>query len=309
MKKNLSAKRRREAPHQGLKNKLFFLMMGAAVSAAAPAQVPDASIKLDVYANYLSEQPGRTTIRLFDALGHVSTVGLRLRTDLGFQAYASQKLQIIPHGGDPDHLDEYYVESPGNWVVGKQYLPFGQGSLLHESALAVRSDLFITTLELPITVAACDAGPGRQLGVVARVGDHFGASAAIGEHFGIAGSSLALIRQPTQAADVGHGYHAIYGLDFDSRQDEWEFRAEAMALRAPETPTDLTDIVADATVHYDPSSQRGFEIGITHSARERADFVRFQAFIKPIAKVSIEPMIRFRNFELFDVSVSLHVKL
>jgi len=236
-------------------------------------------------------------------------VGLRLRTDLGFQAYAAQKLQIIPHGGDPDQLDEYYVESPGNWVVGKQYLPFGQGSLLHESALAVRSDLFVTMLELPVTVAACDAGPGRQLGVVARVGDHFGASAAYGQHFGIAGTSLALIRLPTRAADVGHGYHSVYGVDFDSRQDEWEFRGEALVLRAPETTTDLTDVVVDATVHYDPSAQRGFEVGVTHSARERADFVRFQAFIKPISKVSIEPMVRFKNAQLFDVSVSLHVKL
>src|ERR1035438_3057947 len=111
------------------------------MAAASKAQVPDASIKLNIYANYFSEQAGRTTIRLYDALGHLSTVGLRLRTDLGVQVYASQKLQLIPHGGDPDHLDEYYVESPGNWVVGKQYLPFGNGSLFHESALAVRSDI------------------------------------------------------------------------------------------------------------------------------------------------------------------------
>ncbi|MHB8635266.1 MAG: hypothetical protein ACYC96_02210 [Fimbriimonadaceae bacterium] len=284
------------------------IALAAVLASAAPAQVPDASIKLNLYANYFSDPTGRTTIRLYDTLGHLSTVGLRLRTDLGFQAFAAQKLQIIPHGGDPDQLDEYYVESPGSWIVGKQYLPFGQGSLLHESALAVSSSLTIAPLELPLTVAACDAGPGRQLGVVARLGDHFGASAAIGEHFGIAGTSFALIRPPTQAADVGHGFRQIYGIDFSSRQDEWEFRGEAVTLRGPETSTDRTDVVVDATVHYDPTSRRGYEVGITHSARERADFVRFQAFVRPLAQLSIEPLIRFRNFELFDVSVALHVK-
>ena len=289
-----------------MKPPLFLLTLAAAT--AASAQVPDASIKLNIYANYFSEQSGRTTIRLYDTLGHVSTVGLRLRTDLGFQVYAAQKFQIIPHGGDPDQLDEYYVESPGNWVVGKQYLPFGAGSLFHESALAVRSDVSITSLELPVSVAACDAGPGRQLGVVARVGDHIGASAAVGEHFGISGTSFDLIRLPTQAPDVGHGFHAIYGVDYSSRQDEWGFKGEALVLRGPETPTDQTDIVGDLSVRYDPSSQRGFEVGITHSARERADFIRLQAFISPIGKLSIEPMVRFRNAGLFDISLAVHVK-
>lgn len=281
----------------------------AGLIATAPAQFPDASIKLDLYANYFSAQAGRTTIRLYDTLGHVSTVGLRLRTDLGVQVYAAQKFQVIPHGGDPDQLDEYYVESPGNWTVGKQYLPFGHGALLHESALAVRSDFVLSLFELPVAVAACDAGSGRQLGVVTRVGDHFGLSAAVGEHFGIAGSSFSFIRPPTAAADEGHGYRAIYGGDFVSRQDEWEFRFEAATLRAPETAADKTDVIVDASVRYDISRTRSFEVGVTHSARERADFVRFQAFVSPIGKVTIEPMVRFRNAELQDVSVALHIKL
>gem|GEM_PF-619585 len=278
-------------------------------ASTAYAQVPDVSIKLNLYGSYLSEQPGRTTVRLYDALGHLSTVGLRVRTDLGFQAFVAQKLQLIPHGGDSDQLDEYYVESPGNWIIGKQYLPFGQGALIHESALAVRSSAYITQLELPVTFAACDAGPGRQVGVIGRVGDHFGVSGAFGQHFGISGTSLALIRPPTQAADVGHGFDDVYGIDYSSQQDEWSFRVEGLLLRGPETPSDKSDVVADLAVHYDPSAQRGYEVGVTHSARERADFVRIQGFIKPYTKLSIEPMVRFRNAQLLDVSVVLHVKL
>src|SRR5208283_790990 len=90
----------RDAARAGMKR--CILPLALLTAAGARAQVPDASIKLNLYANYLSEQSGRTTIRLYDTLGRLSTVGLRLRTDLGVQVYAAQKLQIIPHGGDPD---------------------------------------------------------------------------------------------------------------------------------------------------------------------------------------------------------------
>src|SRR5579872_3968517 len=131
-------------------------------SCAAHAQLPDATIKLNLYGDYVTDHTGRTTTRLYDTLGHLSTVGLQFRTDLGVQLFVTQKLQIVQHGGDPDQLDQYYVESEGNWRVGKQYLPFAQNGLFNESALAVRSDWTIPQLELPIKVSACDAGPGRQ---------------------------------------------------------------------------------------------------------------------------------------------------
>jgi hypothetical protein len=206
-------------------------------------------------------------------------------------------------------LDQYYVESQGNWRVGKQYLPFGQNGLLNESALAVRSDWTVPTLELPIRVSACSAGSGRQQGVVGRIGDNIGASVAIGENFGIAATSFGVIRLPTQAADVGHGFHQIYGLDFASRTDRWQYRGEVALLRGPETPTDLTDFIADTSVTWDPTKFCGYQLGVSYSARQQASYIRGQLFVHLVKRVSFEPMIRFRNGGFFDLSLALHVKL
>ncbi len=285
--------------------------VAAAVGVAVPcmAQVPDVEIKLNLYGNYRTDRDGRITTRLYDTLGHLSTVGLLVKTDLGVQAFVAQKLQLVPHGGDPDELDQYYFESPGNWRVGKQYLPFGQNGLLNESALAVRSNWTIPNLEVPIHVAACDAGPKRQQGVVGRIGDNFGVSVAIGEDFGIASTSFDVIRLPTQAPDVGHGFHQIYGLDFASRTDQWQYRGEIAALRAPQTQFDQTDVIGDVSVTWDPGKFCGYQAGLSYSARQQAEYVRFQLFLHVHQRVSIEPMLRIKNTSFYDFSVALHVKL
>jgi hypothetical protein len=286
----------------------FLVLLGSIAMSTAFAQAPDVSIKLNLYGNYRSDALGRTTTRLYDPLGNQSLVGLIVRTDLGFQLYASEKLEIIPHGGDPEYLDEYYVTSPGNWKVGKQYLPFGQNKVLHETALAVKTDWDVPFLDVVANLAACEAGPGRQQGVIGRIGDHFGVSFAVGEHFGIEGTSFDNLRLPTQAPGAGRGYREIFGVDYGSTDGPWRYETEAIITRAGNTSLDQPDEIFDAMLRYSPSKWHAFEVGWTHSSQLTEDVFRAREVLQVNKQVSVEPMVRVRNGLFYDLSVTLHVK-
>lgn len=276
--------------------------------AAARAQVPDVSIKLEMFPTYLSLSSGHTTTRLYDSLGRLSTVALQFQTELGVRIYVAEKLQIIPGGGDDDNLDQYYAETAENWRVGKQYLPFGQNGLVREDAVAVRSYLTMPLLNVPFQVAGCDNGSGKQRGVIGRIGDNYGLSFAIGEHFGIDGTSFAYLRPPTQAAGAGHGFHAILGLDYGSGTGPWYLVGELVALRGPESATDAEDELSDVALRFKPSRWHDYEVGWSHAVEAHVDVFRVRGSIRVNKQVTVDPMVRFRDGTFYDLTVSLHVK-
>jgi len=221
----------------------------------------------------------------------------------------SQRLQRIPGDGDPDQIDEYYIEDEGIWRAGKQYLPLGGGRLLRESVVAVRGDTSLLLEGVPITAAACDGGPGRQRGFVLRLGGTFGATVAMGDHFGISASSLTLIRHPEDGPGMGHGYREVFGVDFQRSRGMYTFAGEVVALRDPNRRADKEETVFDVSVSLRPSRYRNFTLGWTHAAETHTDFYRLEGSIYVTRNVYAEPMVRFRNGSAFDYSVYLWVRV
>jgi hypothetical protein len=279
------------------------------LATVASSQVPDVVIKLSARLDYRAETKGATTLRLYDTLGRHSTVSLGFRLEPGFHAVVSQRLQRIPRDGDPDQIDEYYLEDEGIWRVGKQYLPFGTEKILRESVLGVRGDTSLLFEGLPIRVAACDGGPGRQRGFVGRVGGDIGLSAAVGDHFGISGSSLTLIRRPEDSPGKGHGYKHVFGADFTKRKDIFAFAGELVVLRSPNRKTDQEENILDLSVTVEPSRYRAFTLGWTRATEERTDFYRLQGSIYVTRNIFAEPMIRYRNGSPYDFSLIVWLRL
>src|SRR5688572_31745900 len=106
---------------------------------------------MDVNPHFRINADGDSNFRWYDPLGKHSTVGLSMILEPGFRVVVTEKLQRMPT--DNDQLDEYYIEDEGNWRVGKQYLPFGRQTLLHESVQGGRVDTNLIIEGLPISFA------------------------------------------------------------------------------------------------------------------------------------------------------------
>ncbi len=147
----------------------------------------------------------------------------------------AQRLQRIPNDGDEEQLDQYYVEDPGLWRLGKQYLPFGRGLLLRESGRAARGDTNLIFQNLPISAAICDNGRDRTRGVFGRVGSTVGVSFAVGNNIGIQGTSLNAVRRPEDNPGAGRGYKFALGVDGAKRFWIFTVQGEVLALRRGHT--------------------------------------------------------------------------
>src|SRR5438105_4538154 len=169
------------------------------------AQQPDVAVKVDLVPTYHMGKGTDTSFRWFDTLGRYSTVGLALRMESGFRGFVSERIERPASNADPEQLDEYYIEDPGIWRLGKQYLPFGRQSLERESVRAARGDTRFIIPTIPMSLAICDNGSGRARGFVGRFGSTGGISFAIGDNFGAQPSAFDLIRQPDEALSKGRG--------------------------------------------------------------------------------------------------------
>jgi hypothetical protein len=227
------------------------VLAAALASAGAIAQTPDLSIQTDLRYTVTAKDDGGAQGRWYDPMGRHSTVGLRLLLEPGLRALVTQRLQKIDGDPDRDLLDEAYVEDPGRWRIGKQYLPFGSGRLLRESAPALRGDGRLAIDALPVQVAVCDAGAGLTRGVTCRAGGALGVSFAAGDHFGVSGTNLTAIRRPEEAPARGGGYRMAAGLDFRRSFGPVTLDAEGLFLRRPHREGDKPEEVSDlrATFH------------------------------------------------------------
>lgn len=207
-------------------------LLGTFLAAGAAAQIPDVRFRGDVTGTFLTRPTGASTFRLYSPVGRYSTVGLTVYLENGLVATITERLQLFAGDADDELLDEYTVEDPGIWKIGKQYLPFGSGLLLRESVRAARADTNLVFEGVPIVAAVFDGGKGRPRGLMGRVGPRsYGASVEIGDHIGVSGSALAIVRGPDGSPGRSGGWRQAYGLDASYRVGSSLYRAEFIALR------------------------------------------------------------------------------
>lgn len=280
-----------------------------AAAAAASAQIPDVLIHLDVRLNYRSLNDGGTAVRWYDTLGRPSLVGLSFTLEPGFKALVTQKLERIPHDGDPDQLDEYYVEDEGNWRVGKQELPFGPKFLDRESVLGARTDTSFIIEHLPLDLAVCDGGLGRQRGVVGRFGTRLGVSFEVGDHFAISSQALSILRHPEDSPGIGRGYHTVVGVDYSKGSGDIQSAIEFVALRGGETSQDADESVLDVSATLKPDEYRSMTFGFTRAFQQSTNIMRVSGSFYGYRGATFEPMVRYKDGKLLDFGISLHFKV
>lgn len=288
--------------------KVSFSLVVLGLAAGASAQIPDVKLHLDAVAAYRDNSLRNTRIRYYSSFGQFSTVALQFELEPGFTAFLSQKLERIPGDHDNNSIDEGYVEDPGIWRIGKQYLPFGTGNILKESVYSVRTDTQLVLEQLPIRVAYCDAGDGRQQGVVARLGTNVGMSLAIGEHFGINGTSLTQIRRPEDAR-LNSGYRRAFGMDAGLNYGAFGVVGEAVILREGESPVDVDRSIFDLSATFRQRSYLVFSFGFTHEVTSNWNTFRALAEVEMTENLSARPYVRMRNGGIWDAGFELRIKL
>ncbi len=281
--------------------------MAVAATAISSAQIPDVLIHVDLRPTYRAFNGGGTTGHWYDDLGRASTVGLSLTLEPGLKAYFSQRLERIANDGDPDQLDEYYVEDEGNWRVGKQELPFGPKFLDRESALGVKTHLIVA--DQPLDVQVCDAGPGRPRGLVARIGERLGISFEIGNHFGIAGTSLAILRIPEASPGIGRGYGQVLGVDYGQVSGDLSSKIEFVAVRKGETDADMDENVLDVSASLKPDRYRSVTFGFTRAFQQSTNVMRASGSFYAYKGATVEPLVRYKDGKLLDFGISLRLKV
>lgn len=286
-----------------------YAFLGVLFASQAWAQFPDVQIKLDLRPTYLSSRGGRTTFRWYDAMGRHSTVGLVFLLEPGYRFYVSQRIQKIDDDPDRDQIDEMYLEDPGNWRIGRQYLPFGSKTVMRESVMAAEADTQLVLAALPLSIAACDGGRGRQRGVVGRIGGRFGLSFAVGNHFGISGSALNQVRNAFDSPGPGRGHEVVIGGDYTYGQGPLTISAEYVALRHGETDLDANEDVSDLRVTFRSAYPR-FRITGAWSREwdTNADFYRIEGEVSVTPKVSILPFLRFSGGQWQDFGLGARIR-
>jgi hypothetical protein len=268
------------------------------------------SVKLDLDVAYRSGVNVPTTLRFYDSLAHPSTVALTFELENGFRAYVSERFQRIPHDGDTEQLEQYYIEDPGIWRAGKQVLPFGKESLLRMTAKAASGQTTLAFKYIPVDVAICDDGDDLTRGVVGRIGTRsLGASFAVGRNLAIDSTCLSVIQSPEDAPGEGRGYQQAYGVDASHRMGQWRAQAEYVELLQGETSQDVNKDVSDVMFVLEPSKYQSMTLGWCREWRSSLDMFRVGGSVWVTRDVWVEPMVRFRNGSFFDLGVSVRVKL
>lgn len=177
------------------------------------AQPPTAFFGVHLVSQVRTEQ-NTTRLLWYNDLAHHATVSLQLYHDSGYAGYVAQRLQNITGDRTRTALDEAYIERVGGWRVGRFYAPFGGGTLLNESVMAVQSPTRFAIGNLPMRVAYVFNGRDRQQGFLVRVGtQNGGVSTGIGRHFGTDPHAFAVWQLPEKPRSP-HGYETLYGIDW-----------------------------------------------------------------------------------------------
>lgn len=287
----------------------FLLAIGCTV--AHGAQVPDIKIIGDLRPTLVSRHAAGTRFQWYDERARHSTLGLLLTLEPGFMAQVTQRLQRIPNDPDADALDEYWVEDPGYWRVGKQLIPFGRESLIRMMAPAVRGDTTLVFDETPACIVALDAGTRRARGVVARLGKRLRLNLALGNHFGIAAGDLVDFRDPEDSPGAGRGYQVLAGADCYWKLNRLvTLSAEYVAMRSGETPLDRPEDASELGLRMRSNGlPLSVEAAWSRLWREDTDAFRIEATYDVYDRVTLSARARWLDRKWRDVGLTLRIRL
>ncbi|MCH8978553.1 MAG: hypothetical protein IH945_04835 [Armatimonadetes bacterium] len=286
--------------------------LAALTTAASPllAQTPEVALFADLRPSWFMERGQISRIRWYDPHGRYSVLGFHIVLETGNRVKITQRLEKIDNDGDPDNLDEYYVESRGTWRIGKQYLPFGQQNILRETTPALRYDTELLFDAAPIKIAVGDNGRNLTRGIFARVGDEVGVSFAIGNHIGIQGTALTQFQRPESAPGRGRGHQKAYGFDASYPLAGGTVEAEWVSLRDGDTPQDVDRDLSDLRYRF-TTRKTNYVVTVawSRSWERQTDWYRVYAEIPISRKVVWEPFVRFRGFGWQDFGLTARIRL
>jgi hypothetical protein len=287
------------------------LLVAIGCAAAHGAQVPDIKIIGDLRPSLLSRNGNGTRFQWYDERGKHSTLGLLLTLEPGLMAQVTQRLQRIPNDPDTDSLDEYWVEDPGYWRIGKQVIPFGRESLIRMIAPAVRGETTLVFDDTPASLVALDAGTRRARGVVARLGKRLRMSVAFGNHFGIAAGDLVDFRNPEDSPGAGRGYQVLVGADCFWKLDPFvTLAAEYLAMRSGETALDREEDASELGLNV---RWRGLPLVVDLAWcrlwRVETNAYRIEAIYGLYDRITLSARVRWLDGHWRDAGLSLRIRL
>jgi len=286
------------------------LYPAALFGTSAFAQTPEVAIFADLRPTWFVETGQTSRIRWYDAHGNYSVIGFHIVLETGNIVRVTQRLEKFNNGGDSDSLDEAFIESRGLWRIGKQYLPFGQQTIIKETVPALRYNTELVFDAVPISIAASDNADGLTRGVVARVGGDVGVSVAFGDHFGIQGSALTQFRRPEDAPGKGRGYKRAIGLDTKYGWAGGVIEAEWVLLTHGNTALDEDRNLSDLRFRF-VTKGTGYLVTLSwaRSWDEQRDWYSVSAEVPVGDRVVWEPFLRFRGLGWQDFGLSARIRL
>ena len=278
------------------------------LSCVASAQIPDVKIKGDFSLGLVSSKDFSLGAKSYTVLGRYSTFSLQATLPVGLKVFLSERSETITNDPDQESFDEYYVEDPGSWRVGKQYIPFGSGGFFRQSVLSARVDSKLLLEGLPLSIAFVDGGKGRQYGISGRVGSRgLGVSFCIGRHWGINSTALGLTQSLQAPEGIGNGWKQAYGIDLNRRSGKVTYRTEVLLLSEAEgTSTDKE--LGDIQVGYDLGHRHSANFGISKSFGDTDILYRFGGVYNVAKGVQIESLYRLTNGNFRDFSVFVRIR-
>lgn len=291
---------------------LFRLSLTAGLSLCGAiiclSQTPDVAVFAEMRPSLMGARNGPTVLSWNDVDGYSSTVGFRLNLENGARMKVAQRLQRMP--GDPDSLEEGFVELRSEWRVGKQFMPFGRKALVREAVLGATFNTRLVFDGVPIEVMAFDSGPTRPRGVSARIGSRFGASFATGNHLVAQGGSLTPFRVLEAAPGTGRGYRLAFGADSAFGWAGGLVTVEYLGLRDGETVDDRSMDLSDLRASWKlGKAEATIEFGWARDWTEAENRFRLAGTWDVSQKVKLMPLVRFDRKGIWDFGIQAVAKL
>lgn len=278
-------------------------------SSSACAQSPAVSFSADITPQVRFDGEGKTRFRLYDDTGELSRVRMNLSFHNGLQIRYFQKLARVDNDADDTGTEEFYLEDPNRWSLGKRYVPFGTSRLLREPAIGATAKVFLPVADIPLQVTAFDNGPGEQRGIAGRFGENPGVSFFVGEHFGIASTSLTQLRFPEDAPGEARGYRRALGVDFTLAAGGWQAVVEYVALRSPHKPEDDLLDVASLFISYQFPYGPLVSVDAAVASDDPRSGIRCSAQIPLEKNLFLVPSLRLMSADGWRAALSMRIRL
>lgn len=288
---------------------LFCLVTGF-LATLSFAQTPDVIVAVDFRPTFLFGDGRNAQLRWFDAYGNPSTVGFKGRFADGNRFALTQRLARHVGNGDPDQVDEFYLENPGEWKIGKQVLPFGQHSLYRETALALRLHTNLVFEDAPLDFAVVDSGRGRPRGVIGRIGGNTGISFAVGDNFSVQDSAFTILRQDPAGLGINRGYQTMYGFDTVHFAYPFTLEGEIIFLKEGQTALDENQTFTDIRAKYQlPNGKDRISVAWAHEWNTNLDSFRIDGEFVLLNQLVLMPHIRFGSNGLGQFGTTFRFRL